>query len=209
MGFKIRRKHSMRIHGVYSLLAVVSLGNLILAAQTSQCPFNSDRANSSELAVYLRQARDKTTKTCVAEALSILGRLGDRSALPLIAQYLDYEVPDEPGIPRTVLHATPTAGLYPAVDAIAAFGKDSIPTLQKVLSSNDSTVSRLALVNASRTLLFVQRDKPKAIKMILSTVMKVNQDLSVQNEIFDLLQTTVNRCPPAMYDSCVDAINGR
>ena len=159
--------------------------------------------NTSEAALtYLQQERSILEPACIYDALGILDTNRYKPAIETLFHYLDFEKPEAPGAPHPVTMG-PTAGAFPAADALARFGNSVLPKVKEVIRNDvEPPLSRL---NAAK-IYFDIRPEPATVGFIAKAGHEAIDPAS-SKQLIHFAQLTVNYCQPDKREECKKALD--
>lgn len=166
----------------------------------------SEDATPAAALTYLSQDRPNLNSACIIDAIRILGKKEYSPAIPILVKYLDFRVPDTPGVPQTIRHTHgPTNGLYPAADALTWFGESAIPTLRGAVSNDD--LDAIGRSNAAEALFVIAADKVKVVSLTTKAAQS-SRDPEATGALKKVVNLMVRYCKAEEQQRCRDAANG-
>jgi hypothetical protein len=157
-----------------------------------------------QLISFLTEQRQAKTDTdCIVFALKKLGTdmNAPSSAAPLLAEYLDYKRPLTKGEQAGVFLRPPTISeLYPASSALFAIGKDSLPTLLRVIENEASSDQKRQ--NAVFTVMSIFREDESLGVRFLRQAAKSAKDPAHSEALRQAAKDALRWCIPEKKAAC-------
>ena len=155
-------------------------------------------ASPSVAVNFLKQDRVALNLGCVLDAIHLLDTAKFLPAIPTLIDYLDFKFPDS--MPRR--HSPgPTAGVYPAADALVHFS-DRLPrTVLKDLIADNNELNGVKRINAAEVLLSLNSQDVSNIQFLV-TVSQSSPDQQLGGQFLALAKEAAERCSAANRDAC-------
>jgi hypothetical protein len=165
-----------------------------------------ETATPAAALAYLSQDRTNLNSACIINSIRIIREKNYRLAIPILVKYLDFRVPDTPGVRRTVRHTQgPTNGLYPATDALAWLGETAVPALKSAISNND--LGAIGRSNAAKALFLVAADQAQVVSLTMKAA-QASQDPDATDVLKKVANEMVRYCKAEEQQRCKDAVDG-
>jgi hypothetical protein len=161
-----------------------------------------DGKTSEAALAYLQQERSILEPACIYDAIAILDANRYRPAIETLFHYLDFEKPEAPGAPHPVTMG-PTAGAFPAADALARFGNSVLREVKEVV--RDDREPPLSRLNAAKIYFHIFPD-PATVGFITKAGHEA-MDPVASKELIHFARLTVNYCQPDQREECKKALN--